>query len=816
MPEQAPLPAELRRLTAELEDEVRRRTAELTRANEALRESEQRFRTLVDHAPEAIVVLDADRMRYVDANELAERMFKLDRQALLEVGPIETSPPTAPDGRPAAEFAREMVQRAMGGEAPVFEWTHLDAEGNEIQCEVRLVRLPSSRGHLIRGSIIDITDRKRTEETLRSIFRAAPTGIGVVSARVLQHVNQRLCEMVGYSAEELVGQSARILYPTEEDFEYVGREKYAQIREHGTGTVETRWRCKDGHIIDVLLSSTPIDPSDLKAGITFTALDITDRKRAVAELQQTQALLQAAIESTPAGVIIADAPDVNIRLANSAALGIRGQTAEVLTHIPAEQHPRTWQTYHWDGTPYKPEELPLSRAILEGVVSQNVEAIIRHESGEDRWVLANAAPVRDADGQIVAGVVVFSDVTDRKRAAAEREQLEAQLQQSQKLEAVGQLAGGVAHDFNNILTAILGNVELALEAARAESVEKVRLVTALEQVERAAQRAARLTRQLLIFSRRDVVRPDVVNLNQTLTDMEKMLRRVISEDIALDFVRAAELRAVHVDAGQIEQVVMNLVVNARDAMPEGGRLTLETGNVELDESYTATHAGARSGPHVMLAVSDNGCGMSRETVARVFEPFFTTKPVGQGTGLGLATLYGIVKRAGGHVRVYSEVGRGSTFKVYLPAAEAAVAEVLPTSDEGPSPTGDETLLVCEDDPTVRRLVSHMLRESGYTVLAAENGGEALQVAAAHPGPIHLLVSDVIMPDMNGRALAEALGRSRPDVRILFVSGYASNVIAHHGVLDEGVEFLEKPFSRGRLLRRVREVLEPRRQELARR
>jgi len=398
-------------------------------------------------------------------------------------------------------------------------------------------------------------------------------------------------------------------------------------------------------------------------------------------------------------------------------------------------------------------------------------------------------------------------VAERKRAEAERQRLEAQLRQVQKLEAVGQLAGGVAHDFNNILTAILGNVELGLSALGSPLASSDTVRQALEQIDRSAQRAAELTHQLLAFSRQQISQPQVLDLNRMLAEMEKMLRRLLTENILLSLRQAPQLKPVRIDAGSLEQVIVNLAVNARDAMPDGGRLLLETADVVLDEAHARQHADARPGPHVMLAVSDTGIGMSRETQERIFEPFFTTKGLGRGTGLGLATVYGIIKQAGGHITVYSEVGRGASFRIYLPAVEAPLAVPEIVRDGEPTPGGSETILVCEDAEPVRALATRILISAGYTVLAAENGEQALELAAAHPGPIDALVTDVMMPGMNGRAVSDALTARYPALRTLFVSGYTANVIAHHGVLDEGVEFLEKPFTRESLLRRVRDVLD---------
>ncbi len=385
----------------------------------------------------------------------------------------------------------------------------------------------------------------------------------------------------------------------------------------------------------------------------------------------------------------------------------------------------------------------------------------------------------------------------------ERKQLEAQLLQSQKMEAVGRLAGGIAHDFNNLLTVIKGYSELLVEEVGGDG----RLRRAAEEIDKAADRAALLTRQLLAFSRRQVLEPEVLDLNDVVANMDKMLRRLIGEDIDLVSVRRPGLGRVKADPGQIEQVIMNLAVNARDAMPQGGKLTLETANVELDEVYARNHVAITPGSYVMLAVSDTGCGMDAETQARIFEPFFTTKELGKGTGLGLATVYGIVKQSGGYIWVYSEPGQGTTFKVYLPRLEEAVETAQPEREIVRPARGSETVLLVEDEENVRQLVRQTLEKNGYTVLEARAGAEATQLSAQHPGPIHLMLTDVVMPKMSGRELAERLALLRPGIKVLYMSGYTDNAIVHHGVLDPGTAFLQKPFTAADLGQKVREVLD---------
>ena len=403
-------------------------------------------------------------------------------------------------------------------------------------------------------------------------------------------------------------------------------------------------------------------------------------------------------------------------------------------------------------------------------------------------------------GEIVA---IYEDITERKQAEEERSQLEQQLNQSQKLESIGQLAGGVAHDLNNMLTPILGFGQLLLEKPDVDEERRKQL----EEIMKAGRRARDLVRQLLAFSRKQTLEFKTIDINTLLMDFGKLLRSTIREDIAIKLIPAKSLPLIQGDVGQLEQVVMNMAVNAQDAMPDGGELAIETALVELDESYAAEHSEVTPGPHVMLAISDTGHGMDAEISKQIFEPFFTTKSKDRGTGLGLSTVYGIVKQHGGNIWVYSEPGKGTTFKVYLPVSGETLIEQEAEEKTHTATHGSETILLAEDDEIVRKLALTVLEQNGYAVITANNGTEALLALEAHDGPVHLLLTDVVMPEMNGRELFNRAIEKHPKLKVLYMSGYTDNVIAHRGVLDERVAFIQKPFNVNDLTAKIREVLD---------
>jgi two-component system cell cycle sensor histidine kinase/response regulator CckA len=507
-----------------------------------------------------------------------------------------------------------------------------------------------------------------------------------------------------------------------------------------------------------------------------------DRKRAEEKIRESEARLRVLVEQLPA-VLWTVSKDLCFTSALGAGLTRLGLKPNQIVGV---------SLFDYFETP-DPAFLPIAahRRAIAG------EPTTFHVEWKGGSYTCHVEPLRTAEGELQGAICMALDITDRR-------QLEEQLRQAQKMEAVGRLAGGIAHDFNNLLMVIQGYADLMTERLA----EGDPLRRNAEQIQTASQRATSLTRQLLAFSRKQMLAPKVLSIQSVVTEMEKILRRLIGEDVQLETSSVADLGLVKADRSQIEQVILNLAVNARDAMPEGGRLTIETANVDLDESFSHSSVMLSPGPYVMLAVTDNGCGMDVETQAHIFEPFFTTKEKGKGTGLGLATVYGIVKQSGGYVWVYSEPGRGTSFKVYLPRVwDEPTTPGRDRRIEGQRlPQGTETVLLVEDEKGVRELAREYLEMTGYTVIEAENGHTALELAALHSGPIHLLMTDVVMPGISGRELSERVKAIRPEIRVLFMSGYTDQAVVHHGILETDAVLLQKPFTVAALAAKLRDIL----------
>jgi two-component system cell cycle sensor histidine kinase/response regulator CckA len=598
--------------------------------------------------------------------------------------------------------------------------------------------------------------------------------------------------VLGYSLEELKLSSAfEQIHPDDRKSVEVAAK---EARRTGIGRLlEYRVRHKDG-TWRVLESTASVirNAKGEPQHLVIVNRDVTERKLAAEALRRSEASFRSVVEDAPYGIYRASLSG-ELVLVNPALQKILGYVsqAELLQVNLA-------QIYRNSSDHQKVNEL-----LLEQGSFIDVEVEWKRKDGTPITVRSSGWPIKDETGRVAFLELFAEDVTERRA-------LERQLRMAQKMEAVGRLSGGIAHDFNNLLGVIIGYSQVLKRSLKPENP----LYEHAEEIEKASQRAVSLTRQLLAFSRQQVLEPVILNMNALLTDMEKMLPRLIGEDVALALALDPTLAQVKADPGQVEQVIMNLAVNARDAMPDGGKLTIQTANVNLDTAYTHQHPGSRVGSYVMLRVTDTGTGIDPEIQAQIFEPFFTTKERDKGTGLGLATVYGVVKQSGGYIAVDSEKGKGASFSVYLPRVEHAVTALdIGTELPAKSIRGSETILLVEDEESLRKLANMFLRDNGYQVLAAGDGAQALQIARQHTGPIHLLLTDVVMPGINGRVLAERLAAGQPGMKILYMSGYTDSFIAGHGVLEAGSHLLHKPFTEETLTRKVRELLDASRGKL---
>jgi PAS domain S-box-containing protein len=616
---------------------------------------------------------------------------------------------------------------------------------------------------------------RKNEATLRGIFAAAPIGISLVNRQKMAWVNEQFTKMTGYAADELTGHSHRMLYETDEEFELASRQ-YAETMKRGRGTIETQWKGKDGRIIDVLLSSSQVNSADPDGDVIVTTMDITERK-------QAEEAFKSLVYGAPIGIFIAQ--DGKFNLVNPGFLNLTGYSEDELIGEDA---------LRYVSDDFREPVRAQAIQMLKGERSAPYEFQIITKSGESRWVVETVTPIQYKGKRATLGF--FMDVN-------EQAVLENQLLQSQKMEAVGRLAGGVAHDFNNMLTAIMGYCEIVMMSFREEDP----IFLHLEGIRKSADRAATLTRQLLAFSRKQLLQPRVTNLNTVITDLEKMLHRLIGEDIDLVIKLESALKPVKADPGQIEQVIMNLVINARDAMPMGGKLVIQTANVYLDEAYTRHYVDLLPGDYTKVSVIDQGVGMAPETLAHVFEPFFTTKEAGKGTGLGLSTAYGIIKQSGGHIEVSSQIGGGTVFEIYLRQLRDVVEESPRPAAYSAPPQGSETVLVVEDEEILLELIRDALEMHGYQVLAAHNGMEAMELSRQYSAPIHLMLTDVVMPHKNGRELAEYLSPLHPEMKILYMSGYTEDAMVVRGLVEAALPFIQKPFPPMDLVRKVREMID---------
>lgn len=814
-------------------------------------ELEQRFRRLIEFAPEALVLLDPESGKFTFANAAAERLFGLPVVELCRMGPVELSPPEQPGGRPSGEKAAELVAEALAGQVAVGEWTHRNAEGRDIPCEVRLLRLDFGGRPVVRGSVLDISERKAAEEKIRRFNRtyALLSEINQTIARepdtaAVLAVASRVAVEVGGFPMAWIGLAddrgrMRVVAAAGADPATLAilRSTVEGDRPDCAFTIQALTSGKRALCLDIAtddravawrglalargyrsLASLPIAIRDRVAG-TFnlfageTGLFDQEELRLLdelavdlgfaLELQERETRRQEAERALRASeerfrLLIENAPDMIHVIDNRGRLSFQSPSVEQILGYSAEEYlgRNVTDLVHPDDRPRV--FAALTDAIRDPGRPIKVEYRARHHDGTWRWLetVGRSLPEQAEEGFLVLN---SRDVTDSRHLAE-------QLRQAQKMEAIGQLAGGVAHDFNNLLTAMIMQADLAGADGRLpESAQH-----AFREIRATAERAAELTQGLLLFSRKQVMKTRQVDLNQIVGDLARIVQRIIGEDVALPLRLHPEPVRVVADASLLEQALLNLAINGRDAIPEGGCLTLETGIREFDEAAAAADADLAPGRYALLRVADTGCGIAPEHLPHIFEPFYTTKEPGKGTGLGLATVFGIVKQHGGAIRVDSRPGAGTTFEILLPALAASVSlEQGAETASATSPRGGvETILLVEDDASLRRLFKALLLRNGYTVVEAGNGPDAQKLFESRRERIDLLLTDLVMPGgMTGHQLAQKLRELRPSLKVVYVSGYSAETAGRELALRPGESFLSKPLTHDQLLDAIRLCLD---------
>lgn len=769
---------------------IARDVTERRKAAEALERSERYFRALIENAADAITVINADgTVRYQSPS--VQRILGYKPEERLGKSVLDI---VHPDDLPAAMKLLDGLWK--NPDSPihaVMRARRADGSWLHVEFRVRNLLADSAVGGLVMNWR-DVTDTVESDRQVKSqehffrslIERSSDILVVVDGTMVVRYVSPSFTTILGFTADDLLGhRGTQLVHPDDaRKAQELSRALFEKRDEFAATVLRARDKSGNYHVFDVRARNLLGDP--LFGGVIIDARDITEAKRIEEALRESEQRFRKIVETSAEGVGIRD-PAGRLTFANERFAQMLGyQVAEMIGlnvfDIVAPEY-------------RSPMAESAERRKRTGKAEQ-LELEFLHKTGSRIWTLLSASPLYDAEGNYIGSLGMITDISERRH-------LEAQLRQSQKIEAVGRLAGGIAHDFNNLLTAIRGHVDLLL----ADTPVEAQIRADIEEIGKAADRAAGLTQQLLAFSRRQILQPRVIELDTVVTDIESLLRRMISEDIRLLTRLHAGSACVRADRSQLEQVLMNLAVNARDAMPNGGTLTIETSVVNLDEEFVRGNSGSHTGRHVRLCVTDSGAGMDAETLSHVFEPFFTTKELGKGTGLGLATVYGVVKQSEGYIRVESEPRAGTTFEILLPTVEPVSETPRGTVFQPGSAGKGETILVAEDEDAVRALASRILRKRGYNVLEAKNGSEALELARAHRGSIDLLLTDVIMPILGGRELSERLAELRPQTKVLFMSGYTDDALLQRGVSQGDGQFLEKPFSPEGLAAKIREVLE---------
>lgn len=747
---------------------------------------ERYLQTILQTTIDGFWVLDSGGV-FIEVNESYCAMSGYSREELLgkRIADLE--------GKEVLEETNARIKRIIKSGAELFETCHRRKDGSIWPVEISTTWMFENGGRFI-CFCRNLSERKKRDERialLGHMLDSAPAAITIHDTQgQFLFANRLSASMHGYeSEEEFLQMNLHALDVTES--EAVIEERFQKIAEDGEARFEVSHYHKDGSTFPLEVLAKFIEWEG-KPAILSIATDIAERKRAEEELVRSRNQLQKIFEILPIGLWFADK---NGTLLRGNAMGVKIWGAE--PHVPISEFGvfKAWRLPSREKI--EAEEWALAKTIRNGVTIVDELLEIESFDGKKKTILNYTAPVFDDKGDISGAIVVNLDLSDRQA-------LEAQLRQSQKMESVGRLAGGVAHDFNNMLGVIIGNAELAMGTIGLQ--DPVRGF--LKQVINAAERSAGITRQLLAFARKQDIAPTVMDLNETISGTLKMIQRLIGEDITLTWLPGKNLCPIEIDPSQVDQILANLCVNARDAIEGVGNLIVETSAVIFDKAYCAENNGFLPGEFIKLAVSDDGCGMEPQVLENVFEPFFSTKESGKGTGLGLATVYGIVKQNQGFIKVYSEPGQGTTFNIYLPAHKTKITQSPDISAANSvSVNGNEIILLVEDEPSILKLAHTALKELGYLVLATSSPGEAIRMARENKAVIHLLMTDVVMPEMNGRALAEQIMTIFPDIKLLFMSGYTADVIACRGVLDEGVNFIQKPFSIKDLAGKVRQVLD---------
>lgn len=758
------------------------------------------------HDLDAIIwELDVARRQFTFVSQRAEELLGYPVERWLHEPGFWANRIVHPEDR---EWVLERCQRVGAARSEHrLEYRGVSAAGRILWLRHVSRIIPHVRGGALRrGIIFDITEQKRAEEALRESegrFRSLVENISDIVAIIsadstFHYISPSIEKVLGYGVSEVVGRSPQeFVHP--EDAQYLAQRMASRLRGEGDPDrmTEVRFRHRDGSWRILQVRGRWHERRPGESSIVLTARDVTERRQEEEELQRQRAYFARLFDDAPGAIVLLDEDDViqSVNEEFSRLFGFRAAESvgrEINELIVPEG--------------MREEATLLSRRAASGE-RIGTETVRQRRDGTLVHVSILAVPVEFEDGTThLYGI--YHDISARKRAEQALAESEEQLRQAQRMEAVGRLAGGVAHDFNNLLTVIQGHTQLLLDGLDPADPRR----EDAEEVWSSVERASALTRQLLAFSRKQILKPKAVDLNAIVSGMEGMLRRLLGNEIHLEAQPAPRVGHVLADPGQVEQVIMNLVVNARDAMPGpgGGRLTISTRDVDLEPEHSARFAySVQPGPYVLLRVRDTGTGMSPEVRERIFEPFFTTKAPGQGTGLGLSTVFGIVKQSGGHIVVESAEGEGTTIEIYLPRVEKAAGEAEPEREVAPdgSTAGRlETVLVVEDEDAVRALICKVLRTQGYPVLEAANGAAALRQLETHRGPVHLVITDMVMPGMTGAELAARIRRTRPDLRFLFISGYTEDELVRRGVADGRLVLLEKPFSPVVLARRVREML----------